>query len=103
MGYALFEYGPAMIRRYSHEEWDVDIEIHQFLKDDYQPREFDSPFQRPGINHICIHTGGPNSRMEFLSSLPLYVKSHIYDNPKGWQNIFIRDFEGNWIELRENL
>ena len=97
----LFKTSPALIRRYSHSGWDIDIEIHQF---EYkQPSTHQFPFQTKGINHICIHTGGPGSRQKFLDDLPGGVKRHVFDNPKGWQNIFIRDFEANWVELRENL
>ena len=103
MGYKLFQAGPALIRRYSHPDWEVDIEIHQFNHHS-DHGNFYYQFQRIGINHICIHTGGPGSRKEFLDSLPKgHFELHIYDNPKGWQNIFLQDYEGNWVELRENL
>lgn len=106
MGSTLFNAGPALIRRYSHPEWDTDIEIHQF------EHRVDEPywrFDRPGMNHICIHTGGPGSRDKFLEQLEIFKEDYwdipilIYDNPKGWQNIFLQDFESNFIELREDL
>lgn len=90
------------IRRYKHSDWNVDIEIHCFEEDELVSRKL---FQQPGINHICLNTGKrvDNSREKFLASLPAMVKKLIYKNPGGWENIFIRDFENNWIELREEF
>lgn len=99
MGQVLFESNAAMIRKYSHPDWDVYVEIHCF--DSYESDTY--KFDRPGINHICLHTGGAGSRQEFIENLPDDVKVHTYDNPKGWQNIFIEDYEGNWVELREDI
>lgn len=101
MGKILFESGPALIRRYRKDGWTTDIEIHQFIHS--SSGEWGNDFQTQGINHICLHTGGPGSRETFLRSLPDNIQHYVYDNPKGWKNIFIRDYEGNWIELRENL
>jgi len=90
----------ARIRRYRRDGAGPDIEIHCF---DQGPRPRLQAFDAFGINHICLHTGGPGSRRELVSELPGDVKVHIYDNPKGWENIFIQDYEGNWVELRENF
>ena len=97
----LFSYpGSATAQRYAHPEWSTDIEIHIF---NGPQAESDRYFEGHGINHICFHTGGPGSRQLFLEQLPSSVVSYVYDNPAGWQNIFIRDFEMNWVELRETL
>jgi len=98
---ALFHHeSMGRIIRYRKENAGPDIEIHAFV-DGCDPAP--QTFQRFGINHICIHTGGPGSRQEFIDALPSDVKVHTYDNPKGWKNHFIQDYEGNWIELRERL
>jgi len=97
----LFGAGEATIKRYSHpKNQGPDIEIHYFPE---HGEVEEQPFYRFGINHVCILTGGAGSRTDFLSKLPETVEKAIYDNPGGWQNIFIRDYEGNWIELRENF
>lgn len=98
----LFKNNAALIRRYNHPDWEVDIEIHWFdvrLK----TSSLGLSFARPGINHICLHTGGAGSRQKFLETIPKDIKLHVYDNPKGWQNIFLQDYEDNWVELREDL
>ena len=55
-------------------------------------------FQKFGINHIALFV---KNRKSFLKKYNF--KTHIYHNPKGWDNMFIRDFEGNWIELRGKI
>ena len=96
----LFGTQGATINRYQHptKERGPDLEIHYFPDDG--ERE-DMPFSRYGINHICLLVGGPGSREEFLAELPKRIKCHVYNNPGGWKNIFIKDYEGNWVELRE--
>lgn len=91
--------GEALIYRYQHPTFGVDIEIHHFK----QQEKCFYVFDRMGINHICLHTGSKGSREDFLKQMPDDIQKHIFNNPKGWQNIFIRDYEGNWIELRESL
>jgi len=95
----LFQAGPAIIKRYS-KEGSLDLEIHYFLETE---RTDSLDFQRQGINHVCLFTGGKGSRQELLNKLPEGVSRIVYDNPGGWQNIFIRDYENNWVELREDL
>ncbi len=73
----------------------VIVECHLF---DRPTKKSSLNFQRFGLNHIAIHV---DNRKKFLKKYNF--KTHIYHNPKGWDNIFIRDFEGNWIELREKL
>jgi catechol 2,3-dioxygenase-like lactoylglutathione lyase family enzyme len=82
------------IVRYRRE--DMIIEIH--LLSDIQPSTQD--FNRFGINHICLHV---EDREALLSTLDKSVPVHRYNNPRGWSNIFIQDFENNWIELRETF
>lgn len=96
----LFGAGPANIKRYHHPfGLGPDIEIHQFDQGSPSPHLF----QRPGINHICLMMGGRGSREKFIETLPNGVKLKSYNNPRGWVNMFINDYEGNWIELREQL
>ena len=78
-----------------------DIEIHVFKNGPKHPDWH--LFQSYGINHVCLHTGGPESRRTLLERLPERVEVRVFNNPKGWQNVFIRDFEGNWVELRCDL
>lgn len=88
------------IRRYHKENAGPDIEIHVFEKGSCQRPQV---FQCFGINHICLHTGGPGSRIELIENIPEDIQVHTYNNPKGWTNMFLQDYEGNWIELREDL
>ena len=71
------------------------IEIHCFNK---KVKESSQKFNRFGINHICLFV---EDRKKFLKKYKFDAK--IYHNPKGHLNIFIRDFEKNWIELKEKL
>ena len=79
----------AHIRRY--EKDGVIIEVHWF---DPPAPEDKLAFYKRGLNHVCIWV---DDRERFLKLYSLDKK--VYDNPKGHQNIFIRDFEGNWIEI----
>lgn len=95
------EYG-AICRRY--QKGDDVIEIHKF---DKQIEEKKSHFNQYGINHIALYV---ENRKELIKSISNYVDNigkkaiiHIYHNPSGWDNIFVQDFESNWIELRETL
>lgn len=106
MGPVLFDHnGRAVIRLYAHPQLSIRIEIHQF--DHNMSYRDHASFLRKGLNHVCIHTGGPGSRLEFIKELQAKIRTSfevkIFDNPKGWQNIFIKDLENNWIELREKL
>lgn len=83
-------YGASCLR-YKHGD-DV-IEVHKFDV----PVEINSTsFIKHGINHIALLV---DDRQEFLKKHDF--TTHVYHNPKGWDNIFIQDFEGNWIELKE--
>lgn len=88
---------PIRLYRYKHPEIQTQIEVHMFPHV-HRPASF--PFAAPGISHICLHV---EDRLKFIDSLPDTVTKIVYDNPKGWKNIFIQDYEGNWIELREKL
>jgi catechol 2,3-dioxygenase-like lactoylglutathione lyase family enzyme len=81
------------VRRY--EKDGVVIEVHFF--DKLAPEDNGSFFRR-GINHVCLQV---KDRDKFLKIYPFEKK--VYDNPKGHQNIFIKDFEGNWIEIYKIL
>lgn len=91
----------VLIKRYAL-TGNTDIEIHCFL-DGCKLGLEEQYFDRIGINHVCFHTGEKGSKLKFINKLPKDVKIHTYNNPKGWTNIFIRDYENNWIELRESL
>lgn len=96
----LFGYSSnGIIKRYSKKEAGPDLEIHVFNKGSCKSNPL---FHRQGINHICLFTGGKGSREKFLKSIPSHLIK-AYKNPQGWMNYFIVDYEGNWIELRENL
>lgn len=84
----------AAIKRYKLN--DMVVEIHIFDR----PSEASQKFDRYGINHMCLFV---SDRSKFLEAMPTDVTKHIYNNPGGWQNIFIQDYEGNWIELRESF
>lgn len=86
----------ARVARYSR-AGSVDIEVHTFTSGkDLEVGGFD----RLGWNHVALRVG---NRTDFLLTLPLGVRIHRYDNPGGWENIFIQDYEGNWIEVREDF
>ena len=89
--------GPADVRRYSWGDDQMDIEVHVFNGGSIPTSQ---SFNRFGINHCCFHV---TDREALLKQLPETVTRHIYHNPKGWKNMFIQDFEGNWIELREKF
>ena len=71
------------------------LEVHVYDKK-VQKREM--PFNAFGLNHIAFWV---KDRQKFLKKHNF--KTHIYHNPKGWDNIFIEDFEGNWVEIRTTL
>lgn len=101
----------AKVYRYRRDDFNLEIEIHVFsdaedyglnnyleylkLKNDVGVGLFD--FTVLGINHICLTV---EDRDQFLADLPEDIKRHIYDDPRGWQNVFIKDYDSNWIELR---
>ena len=87
------------IRRYENPKLGPDVEIHVF--DNTEVEQY--KFNRFGINHICLETGYPGSRKEFVDKLPRDITVKIFNNPKGWKNYFIQDYDGNWIELREDI
>lgn len=79
---------------------DMVIEIHVFnppLEDHY------TPFDRFGINHIGLWVGNREEFIEELKGKIGYVEVKKYWDPSGWWNIFIKDYDGNWIELRTTL
>lgn len=90
MNQTLFGCNGAYCARY---EKDFTIEVHVY---DEPVKEDKRKFNVFGINHVALHV---ENRDEFVKPF----KQHIYHNPKGWDNIFIEDFEGNWIEVRTTL
>ena len=88
----------ADIRKYKREDTDLQIEVYVPPYDavtNFGPSEF-----QKGIHHVCLHVECITS---FLESIPKNVTVNIYNNPGGWRNVFIFDFEGNRIEIRETL
>lgn len=59
----------------------------------------ETQFFRFGFNHLCIEI---TDRERFVHHLPSTVGIHRFDNPGGWENVFIRDFDGNWLEVRQS-
>jgi hypothetical protein len=86
------DYG-AFCARYQN--GDMVIEVHVY--DNFALVE-KLRFNKFGLNHIALHV---KDREAFLKQYDF--DKRIYHNPKGWDNIFIRDFDGNWIELRTDL
>lgn len=93
MNQILFGCDSAYCARYR--KGDITLEVHVY---EDPVKEEEIPFNKFGINHIALHV---KDREKFLKQYPF--DKRIYHNPKGWDNIFIRDFEGNWIELRTTL
>lgn len=85
----------ASIKRYFY--GDMSVEIHDFGKNTVEASQ---SFARFGINHFCFYV---SDRDEFIKNLPSNVAIKVFDNPGGWKNIFIRDYEDNWIELRTTI
>jgi len=92
--------GTAEIRRYHHDLMTPDIEIHCFSEGSQMAP---MGFHRDGLSHVCLMTGSSGSRKAFIAGFPSWVEVKIFNNPKGWENIFVRDLEQNWIELRERF
>lgn len=96
--------GGAILKRYKHPNFDTEIEIHIFADGtDACNRKYNNA----GLSHICLWI---DDREAFIKDLPRLINEDpdkkyliIYDNPGGWKNMFLRDFEGNWVELRERL
>lgn len=93
MNQALFGLDSAYCARYK--KGSITIEVHVY---DDPVKERKIEFNTFGLNHIALFV---KSRKEFLKQYDF--EKIVYHNPKGWDNIFIKDFEGNWIELRERL
>ena len=83
----------AHVRRYERDG--ISIEVHWF---DPPVPEDKLDFYKLGINHFCLLV---NDRDKFLKLYPW--DKRVYNNPKGHQNVFIRDFEGNFIEIYADL
>ena len=93
MNQTLFGCNSAYCARYNNGEFTIEVHLYD---DPVSTREI--PFNEFGLNHIALWV---EDRKDFLKKHDF--DTHIYHNPKGWDNIFIRDFEGNWIELRTKL
>jgi len=89
---------PAKANIKMYEKDGIKVEIHQFSDTVEGAHDFDigHPFYRYGVNHLAIDI---DDRIAFLKKHAgkFSVMIHWRD---AWRNIFIRDYEGNWIELR---
>jgi len=86
------------IRRY--QRGSVVVEIHQLDS----IAEASQDFNRFGINHIALHVEDQEAFLrEINDGEARQVPAHRHANPGGWFNLFIHDFEGNWIEIRESF
>ena len=86
----------ATCKRY--EKNGITIEIHIF---DKMVAKNKGNFDHYGLNHICLLVEDRDKFIEEMEKQGIEV--HTYNNPKGHQNIFIKDLEGNWIEIYANL
>lgn len=88
------------VKAYKYQLEDLYIEIHIF---DPFTEIKNMNFDKFGINHISLKV---SSRDRFIQELKEKIGEFDvlrFKDPAGWYNIFIRDFDGNWIELREDL
>ena len=83
----------AICQRY--EKDNVTLEIHQFAKTEIMRID---GFKKYGLNHICLHV---KNREKFVKKYD--IKAIIYEDKERKKNYFMRDYESNWIELRETL
>jgi catechol 2,3-dioxygenase-like lactoylglutathione lyase family enzyme len=85
---------------YRYDNGQIRLEAHVFDP----PVETDTrPFGQFGINHISLYVSNREKFIHDLEEKVGYVIVRRFHDPGGWDNIFIRDFDGNWIELREYL
>jgi len=96
---ALFRWDGAT-RAMRYKKGDMTIEIHVF---DPPITGENNNFVTFGINHIGLWVEDREKFIDDLTEKLGYVDVHKYYDPSGWWNIFIRDYEGNWIELRTTL
>lgn len=94
MNRALFNTEGAKAIRYKKNDTCIEVHVYDIP---VKPFMF-PPFNQFGINHIAIWV---KNRDKFMQQHDF--DKRIYHNPKGWDNIFIKDYEGNWIEVRTTL
>lgn len=90
------------VRILKYKKDDVVIEVHLFGREPSSDGPHND-FNDYGINHLCLHVG---NREELLKDLVVkieYIEIRKFYDPSGWWNVFIRDWDGNWIELRQTL
>ncbi len=90
----------AATRAMPYKKDDMVIEIHVF---DPPLPVGEVKFDTFGINHIGLWVENREEFIEELKGRIGYVEVKKYFDPSGWWNIFIKDYDGNWIELRTNL
>jgi catechol 2,3-dioxygenase-like lactoylglutathione lyase family enzyme len=86
----------AICRKYQKDY--ITLEVHVFEKEN---KDKCNNFNINGFNHFCILVDNRDEFIEKLEKKGIEVKK--YDNPKGHQNIFVKDYEGNFIEIYKKL
>lgn len=93
MNQQLFGCDSAYCARYKYGS--MVIEVHVY---DDPVKESIPKFNTFGLNHIGLFV---KDREKFLKKFDF--QKRVFHNPKGWDNIFIRDLEGNWLEIRTTV
>ena len=83
-----------------YQKGDMIIEIHIF-NPPLQVGEI--KFDTFGINHVGLWVEDREKFIDELRERIGYVEVKKYYDPSGWWNLFIKDYDGNWIELRATL
>ena len=90
----------ASTRAMRYKKDDMIIEIHVFNP----PLPVgEMKFDTFGLNHIGLWVEDREQFVKELRDKLGYLEEHRFHDPSGWDNIFIRDYDGNWIELRTTL
>ena len=90
----------AKVFRYTKD--DIYIEIHTF-NPPVEKYTDSQDFNRFGINHVSIWVADREAFLKELVGKVQYLEVRRFHDPGGWDNIFIRDYDGNWIEVRTTL
>jgi catechol 2,3-dioxygenase-like lactoylglutathione lyase family enzyme len=96
--FGVFSHDHVSVLTYAHPDSGLTLEMH-LLPPHFESKSFDTV----GVNHLAIHTGAKGSREKVLEKLPTWAYASRYQNPKGWENIVVTDWDGNKVELYEDL
>jgi catechol 2,3-dioxygenase-like lactoylglutathione lyase family enzyme len=87
-------------KAYIYQKEGVRIEVHVFNP----PLEIENmDFDRFGVNHVSLYVDSKEQFIQLLRFKIGNIDVRKFQDPGGWYNIFVRDFDGNWIEIREEL